>query len=200
MIRDTLSDSLLVERCQRGETNALDELFAKYGRRAFLYSLRMTKHTDDASDVVSEGFIRIHRAIGRFQSNASFSTWMFKILKNCFLDLRKKRRVNVVMSLDEPYESESGHNTFQPIDESESAHDLASKREHSAMVMLAIEELPFHQRDLLQMYYEECLTYEDISVRLDIPAGTIKSRLYRAKLNLKSIIQGSRRFDSLVAV
>lgn len=197
MNTDTHNDAILVERCQRGELNAMDELFARYEHKAFLYSLRMTKHTDEASDVVAEGFIRIHRAICRFQSNATFSTWMFKILKNCFLDMRKKRRVNVVASLDEAFESADGFRTFQPIDESESAHEMVNKQEFSATVMLAIDKLPSHQGDLLLMYYSENLTYEAISLRLDIPAGTIKSRLHRAKSNLKAVIQGNSAFESL---
>lgn len=196
---ETYSDAILVERCQRGELNAMDELFTRYEKKAFLYSLRMTNQLDDASDVVAEGFIRIHRAIGRFQSNATFSTWMFKILKNCFLDMKKKRRVNVVASLDESYESESGLSTFQPIDESESAHELVTKQEFSAKVMTAVDRLPSNQRELLLMYYSEQLTYEAMSKVLATPAGTIKSRLHRAKRNLQTVIQGSSEHSMLIA-
>lgn len=199
MNTETHSDAILVERCQRGELNAMDELFARYEHKAFLYSLRMTKHTDEASDVVAEGFIRIHRAICRFQSNATFSTWMFKILKNCFLDMKKKRRVNVVASLDESYESLNGLRTIQPIDDSESAHEMVTKQEFSAKVMTAVDRLPSNQRDLLLMYYSEQLTYEAMSKILATPAGTIKSRLHRAKRNLQQVIVGSSELSMLIA-
>lgn len=193
----TDSDMILVERCQRGEMYAMDELFEKYQKRAFLYALRLTKHVDEASDVVSEGFNRIHRAIGRFQATASFTTWMFKILKNCFLDIRKKRRVNVVASLDECYESEHGVSSFQPIDHSESAFELVSRNQFNERVMSAVDQLPLHQRHLILMHYSDQLSYDSMSKVLEIPAGTIKSRLHRAKSNLKAIIQRNPSFGSL---
>ena len=82
-----LHDEILIRRSQQGDTKAIDELLIKYQRIALMYALKMTKDMDDAADVVSEGFIRVHRAIARFQVNSAFSTWLFKILRNCFLDV-----------------------------------------------------------------------------------------------------------------
>jgi RNA polymerase sigma-70 factor (ECF subfamily) len=189
MKEQTYVDSILIERSQLGDPYAIDELLNKYHNTAFMYALKMTKHVEEAADVVSEGFIRVHRAIGRFQANSSFSTWMFKILRNCFLDIRKKRRVKVVASLDAAMESEDGVVFMQPIDESESAYESSAKSEFSEQVRQALDRLPAHQKDLLLLYHEDELTYEEIAERMQTPAGTIKSRLHRARLNLQQIIK-----------
>lgn len=192
-------DAILIERSQLGDPYAVDELLSKYHNTAFMYALKMTKHVEEAADVVAEGFIRVHRAIGRFQANSSFSTWMFKILRNCFLDIRKKKRVKVVASLDAPMESSEGKVFMQPIDESESAFEMSSKTEFSEQIREALEKLPAHQRDLLLMYHDEEMTYEEIARRLSTPAGTIKSRLHRARLNLQNIIASDPKLQNLIA-
>jgi RNA polymerase sigma-70 factor, ECF subfamily len=190
-------DAILIERSQQGDAYAMDELLSKYHGKAFMYALKMTKHVEEASDVVAEGFIRVHRAIGRFQANSSFSTWLFKVLRNCFLDIRKKRRVKVVCSLDASMESDDGIVFMQPIDESESAFESSAKAEFATKVRSALDKLPNHQRDLLLMYHEDELTYEEIAAKLQTPAGTIKSRLHRAKLNLKDVIKNDPQLTSL---
>lgn len=193
----TDSDMILVERCRRGEQYAMDELFDRYENRAYMYALKLTKHVDEASDVVSEGFTRIFRAIDRFQANASFTTWMFRILKNCFLDIRKKRRVHVVASLDECYESEHGPSTFQPIDGAATAFEIAARNQFAETVQSVVDQLPQHQRHLILLHYAEQLSYDSMSKVLEIPAGTIKSRLHRAKSNLKGIIERSSSLQLL---
>lgn len=194
-----LHDEILIRRSQQGDTKAIDELLIKYQRIALMYALKMTKDIDDAADVVSEGFIRVHRAIARFQVNSAFSTWLFKILRNCFLDNRKKRRVNVVASLDAPFESQDCSYFVQPVDDTESAFDTSCRSEFSGVVQGALERLPTHQRDLLLMYHVNEMTYDEIARQLDTPAGTIKSRLHRARSNLHGIVRTDPMLQSRIA-
>ena len=164
-------------------------LFGAYHNKAFMYALRMTKHVDDASDLVIEGFMRINRALGSFQINSSFSTWMYRILRNCFLDTLKKRRVTVIGSLDATMESEDGVMSMQPIDDAESAFDKAVKSEQASKMDVLLEQLPPNQSQLLLLYYQQELTYDEIAQKLSTPAGTVKSRLHRAKSNLKELLK-----------
>jgi len=182
-------DTILIERSQLGDIHAFDILLDNHRAKAYSYALKLTHHVEDASDVVAEAFIRVHRAIGRFRANSSFSTWMYKILRNCFLDSHKRNRVNVVSSLDAMVESETGPLSMQPISDSESAFETAARAGLSEQVRGFLNELPANQREMLRMYYEEELTYREMALRLKTPAGTIKSRLHRAKLNLKSLMQ-----------
>jgi RNA polymerase sigma-70 factor, ECF subfamily len=193
-------EAILIARCQRGDPGAIDKLLQIHRARAYQYALKLTRHTEDAADVVSDGFLRIHRAIGRFQLTASFSTWMYKILRNCFLDMRKKRRVSVVCSIDEKRESEDGSVCMQIADGSESAFEIAAKSEYSEQVGKAVATLNARQRSLLSMYYEEDCTYSKIASLTGVPSGTIKSRLHRAKSDLRQNILGSPGLSPLAIV
>lgn len=188
---DVQIDAILVERSQKGDLDAINSLFRRHHASAMLYALQLTKNRDDASDIVSDGFLRISRAIERFRSNSSFTSWMCTILRNCFLDTLKKRRVKVISSLDEKVETDSGTLVIDSVDHSESAFDLAAKEEYSRTVRLAIGQLPMCQRQLLFMRHHLSLSYTEIAAQVSAPTGTIKSRLYRANLNLAKIIRGA---------
>lgn len=189
------ADAMLIEKCQRGELLALNQLFERYSGQAQSYALRLTGHAEDAADVVSEGFIRIFRSIGRFQANALFSTWMYKILKNVFLDMMKKRRVNVVASLDQSQSIDGRSMVCQIVDPSENAIEAYVRLEHSEEIMSAIDLLPEKQRDMIRMYYIDDNNYMAVSSSLNTPVGTIKSRMHRAKANLKLIIENGRSLN-----
>ncbi|OJU61617.1 MAG: hypothetical protein BGO01_05995 [Armatimonadetes bacterium 55-13] len=189
---------MLIERGQKGDMHAVDELLSLYRTKAFMYALRMTKHSEEAADVVSEAFIRAYKAIGRFQLNSSFATWLYRILKNCFLDIRKKKRVKVVASLDAAMESEDGDLFWQPIDESASPYEVSAMDEHSSKIQTALTKLPAFQKEMLNMYYRDQLTYEEIATKLGAPVGTIKSRLNRARMNFKKIVKEDKDLLALV--
>lgn len=192
------NEVVLIERCQRGDKFAIDELLSKYHAKAYMYALKMTKHSEEASDVVSEAFIRAYRAIGRFQLNSSFATWLYRILRNCFLDIRKRKSVKVVASLDAALDSEDGSVFWQPIDESDSPFETSAKAAHSRKVRESLEQLPELQRQMLLMYHAEQLTYDEIAEKLNTPVGTVKSRLNRARISLKQVIRDDEELMALV--
>jgi RNA polymerase sigma factor (sigma-70 family) len=175
------SEHMLLDRCIAGEPEALDELLNNYRKRAFSYAVRLTRHVEDAEDLVSIAFVRVSRAITRFKLNASFSTWMIRIIKNCFLDQGKARRINIVASLDASLDLENGNVALQPISKEESAFDLAARNELCNCVKEVIQTLPIEHQMLLHLRYVDDLTYSEISDKLHVPAGTVKSRLHRSK-------------------
>lgn len=182
------NEVLLIERCQGGDSMAIDELLSRYHTKAYMYALKMTKHSEEAADVVSEAFIRVSRAIGRFRLNSSFGTWLHRILRNCFLDQRKRKTVKVVASLDASIESDEGEVYWEPVDEAESPYEASVKADWAARVRGALDQLGDSQRQMLMMYHEDQLTYEEIAKRLNTPVGTVKSRLNRARISLKNVI------------
>jgi len=182
------NEVLLIERCQDGDRMAIDELLSRYHTKAYMYALKMTKHSEEASDVVSEAFIRVSRAIGRFRLNSSFGTWLHRILRNCFLDQRKRKTVKVVASLDATIESDEGEVRWEPVDDAESPYEVSVKSERCARVRSALDQLSDAQRQMLIMYHEDQLTYEEIAKQLNTPVGTVKSRLNRARISLKNVI------------
>lgn len=183
------NEAMLIERCQRGDATAINDLLLQYQNKAQWYALKMTRNSEEAADLVSEAFIRASRAIGRFRLDSSFSTWLHTILRNCFLDMRKTRSVRPVASLDAPVETTDGDwASWQPIDESESPFETISKKRYSEAVHQALRLLPPRQRMLVLLYHKEELSYEEIADRLGTPVGTVKSRMNRARLNLRRLI------------
>lgn len=188
MERALQSDVFLIERCQQGDRRAFDALMERHQARAFQYALKLTKHAEEASDVVSEGFVRVFRAINQFRSNSAFTTWLYRILRNCFLDMRKKKTLKISASLDSVRETEDGELHMQVVDRGMSPHEHAVKSDHSSKVRMAIARLTVIQRNMIILYHAEQYSYEEIASRLGLPVGTVKSRLNRARIALKDIL------------
>ncbi len=188
MERALQTDVFLIERCQQGDRRAFDALMERHQARAFQYALKLTKHAEEASDVVSEGFVRVFRAINQFRSNSAFTTWLYRILRNCFLDMRKRKTLKIAASLDAVRETDDGELYMQVIDRSLSPHERAVKSDHSLKVRAAIGRLTAIQRTMIILYHADQYSYEEIADRLNLPVGTVKSRLNRARIALKDIL------------
>ncbi len=200
MTENTLNDQLLMDRCKMGDRFAIDALFRKHHATAFAYAYKMTKHLDEAADVVSECFLRIYRSIGRYRAEATFTAWMYKILKNCFLDMRKKNNVLETASLDEVFDTKTGSVHFEPRDESPSPHDLCEQRKNSADVRCVLDRLSPKEKCLLLLYHENELTYAEIGTLANIPAGTVKSQMHRARVKMQHLIRRDRELMEALAV
>lgn len=188
MERAMTNDIVLIERCQRGDHWAFDVLVERHEARAYQYALKLTKHAEEAKDVVSEAFIRVFRAINQFRSNSAFTTWLYRILRNCFLDMRKRKGLRIVASLDAARETDDGEVHLQVIDPSFTPEELVEQHEHSSRVLAAISQLTAIQSKMIVLYHGEQLTYEEIAHELQLPVGTVKSRLNRARIALKDVL------------
>ena len=101
-------DALLIELSQQGDRNAFDALIRKYESRAYQYAYRLTSNQDEASDIVADAFVRVYNALKNFRGQSSFGTWLYRILTNCYLDLRKKERTRRHESLEATMNLEGG--------------------------------------------------------------------------------------------
>ena len=101
--RATISaeEKALIERCKRGDLAAFNDLVRKYEKQVYNFAYRLTGNYDDANDVAQDAFLRVFNAIGTFRGDSSFSTWLFRITTNVFLDERKKAKSHPQTSLDE---------------------------------------------------------------------------------------------------
>lgn len=186
MSERALDDEMLIRRAQNGDRGAFDALVSKYEIKAYQYAFRLTRNSEEASDVVAEAFIRVYNAISNFKGNSSFSTWLYRIMTNCFLDLRKK--VKPVASLEVATSTGSGEVERQLEDPSPTPHEETEKTEREERVERAVNRLPEYQRAMIVMYHVDLLTYEEIAEALDLPIGTVKSRLNRARLSLRDLL------------
>jgi RNA polymerase sigma-70 factor (ECF subfamily) len=178
-------DDLLIELSQKGDRSAFDALIRKYEGRAYQYAFRLTSNQDEASDIVADAFVRVYNALKNFRGQSSFGTWLYRILTNCYLDQRKKERTRRHESLEANLTLEGNEVQRQFEDESDGPAEILERNAREAAVQDALGKMPEYQQAMLVMYHVEMLTYEEISDALDLPIGTVKSRLNRARLALR---------------
>ncbi len=186
-----IDDAVLIRQCQRGDRTAFDSLVRQYEQKAYQYAFRLTRDPDEAADIVSEAFVRVFNAIGNFRSQSAFATWLYRILTNCYLDRKKKDRSKLHTSLESSVQLDTGEVERQVQDFSPGPAEEAERSARETAVQSALSQMPDYQKAMLVMYHVENLTYEEIAERLDLPLGTVKSRLNRARLALRDLLAGS---------
>ncbi len=189
MNRVQAEDGMLIERSRHGDRKAFDQLVAKHQQRAYQYAYRLTRDPEEASDIVAESFIRMFKALDNFKGDSAFTTWMYRIATNCFLDIRKKKKSKPAISLEATVQTNDGEVYYQFEDKGASPYEEAERNETMAAVQRAIEQLPEYQKAIILMYHSEMQSYEEIAESLNLPIGTVKSRLNRARLSLRNLLE-----------
>jgi len=176
----------LIEQSRQGDQGAFDALVRRYEKQLYNTAYRLTGSYDDASDLAQEAFVRAWNNLRSFRGDASFSTWLYRIVTNVFLDERKRRRARPQRSLEEALGSDENTVTRQFEDAGPTPQDRVEERERWQILQKAIAELPAPQRVMVVLYHTENRSYEEIAQIMGLPMGTVKSRLNRARLALKN--------------
>jgi RNA polymerase sigma-70 factor, ECF subfamily len=186
LLRDPDAD--LIAACLQPQSEGFDaafeQLFHRYHERAYSIAFRVTGSRADALDVVQESFALVFRKLHGFKGNSLFSTWLFRIVVNCSIDLRRRSRSAMRPRLlgDDLLEAEV-------VDEQLGPRDLAVQEELGCQVQEAISQLSPKLRVVLALRYLEGMSYEDLAATLELSLGTVKSRLARAHLALEHVVR-----------
>ena len=175
-------EKALLCRCQAGDTEAFGTLVEQFAGRAIGTASMLLGNHDDAMDASQAAFVRAWRSIRRFKGKATFYTWYSTILRNECLDRirHRKRRKAEALAPEQP----------APPAKSD-PHLLAERNEQAERVWLAILELPMHHRDIIVMSHFQEMRYKDIAKLLNIPVGTVMSRLHNARKALRRVLGGN---------
>lgn len=190
-------DLVLIERTKNGDRAAFNDLIYKHERRAYQYAYRLTSSSEEASDIVADAFVRVYNAIHNFKGQSAFTTWLYRIITNCYLDARKKERNKQTVSLDNAVQTDDGDFDRQVEDKSAGPSEQTEKHERERLVQKALSRIPENQRAMLVLYHVDNLSYEEIAEALDLPIGTVKSRLNRARLSLRDQLMKDRELFQL---
>lgn len=166
------SDEAAIRRCQAGEPDALRLLVERYQTQAVAHALVIVRNREDAQDAVQEAFIDAFRGLARFDADRPFYPWFYVILRNRCYKLVAARKDHSPWSLEE--------------------NDVPMFRENHCEtnhVESALLELSREDREILVLKHLDGLTYEQLSHRLEIPRGTVMSRLYRARCRLRDRLE-----------
>ncbi len=170
----------LIRRCQSGDRRAFEPIVTRYMRRAAAFALGWTGNRDDALDLSQEAFARAFRAIRRYDPERPFYPWLHRILRNvCINHLGRASRLHEV-PLDDA----------RPFPSAEEGPDVALERsETRRLVWEAIRKLGEQDREILVLRELQALTYAEIAAVLDIPRGTVMSRLHYARQRLREKLE-----------
>jgi len=183
--------SELVRKAKQGNDEAFGMLVEQYQDKIYGYVSRMLHDPEEAEDVAQEVFIRAYQNLKEFREAASFPTWLYRIATNLAIDAaraRKSRRAET-FSLDEPVETEEGEMQRQLPADRLGPVDLAESSQLQQIVSEAIAQLSSKLRTVITLYDIEGLSYKEIAEVLGCPVGTVKSRLFNARNQLRNMLK-----------
>jgi RNA polymerase sigma-70 factor (ECF subfamily) len=187
--RESHEDDALVERARTGDAAAFQALFEKYKQRVYAVALGVVKRPEDAADVVQDAFIKVHRHLGSFQGTSSFYTWLYRIVMNLGIDHVRKNRKVVEWGDDVPIDQAAGDRTLVPKVADANPSRTIERRELSEKIRQALDTLPEYHRAVILLREVEGMSYEEIAEVLEVPKGTIMSRLFHARRKMQDQLQ-----------
>ena len=183
-------DRKLIERARQGDERAYRALVKKYERPVFNICLRMMRDRDAAEDLAQDAFIKVFSMLERYNPTYAFSSWLFKITSNLCIDSMRKRRIDT-LPMDEPIRSERGEFKRQYAAPEDTPEKIVVTDERMKMLTDAIDLLPPHYRIMIVLRHQEDLSYEEIAETLEVPLGTVKARIHRAREMLKRRLENT---------
>ncbi len=191
------SDTLVIARARRGEEAAFAELLRRYRAPIFNLCLRMLKNRDDAEDVAQDVFIKVFSMLERYDERYAFRSWLFKIAANQCIDFIRKNRVKL-LRLDEPVQYKGEEIERQLPDNGPAPDQELESSEIGKILREITDELPPHYRAMIVLRHQEQLSYEEIARLMELPLGTVKARIHRARAMMKEKLTKRRGLGPLL--
>lgn len=176
-------DQALIKRTLGGDRKAFEELMRKYEKRIFSFVVRMVRNEDTAVDLTQDFFIKIFTVLDKYNFEYKFTTWAYRICYNLVIDHIRKNQAQVD-SLDD--EGVSSRDLLESDNVSrEDGFKALSRQETRDYVWRVVDQIPLKFRELILLRYVQDLKYEEIAEITELPVGTVKNRIFKAKEILK---------------
>lgn len=182
---------LVCKAMNDGDQKAYAELMSRYKDSIYYMLLKMVNNRDDAEDLTIEAFGKAFKNIKQYTPDYAFSTWLFKIATNNCIDfIRKKRKM--LMAIDRGIENEDGQEiTLEVRSDGPGPDDFLMKKQRKDTMKEVVDKLKPRYRKLVELRYYQELSYEEIAVELNLPLGTVKAQLFRAREFLYQIMKNT---------
>lgn len=185
-------DFLLVHDALNGKQKAFTILMQLYKDAIFFMVLKMVNNRDDAMDITVSTFGKAFENLDKYKSNFAFSTWLFKIATNNSIDFIRKQKFKTV-SIDEFNDDQERVWEFKS--DNLNPEEYSIKNQEKKALKNVVENLPEKYKNLVILRYFEELSYEEIAIELDIPLGTVKARLFRARDLLAVTVKNKKKIS-----
>lgn len=188
--RSRQEDYTLVAAALGGDQAAYTRLRNKYWRPIEAMLSRMIRNKSDAEDLTQEAFIKAFNSLHTFNTEYAFSTWLYKIASNNCIDYLRKRRLKTI-SMDAPIQTRDGEMQMEIADPGAIRPDIPlTSAERTAVLQEAIRNLPDKYRIVIELRHHQEMEYADIAEKLNLPLGTVKAHLFRARALLLKRLKG----------
>lgn len=186
------NDFHLVSKAIDGDQKAFAEIMHRYKDSIYFMALKMVNNKDDAMDLTVETFAKAFENIEKYKPEYAFSTWLFRIATNNSIDFIRKKRLKVV-SFDTLTEEEGEDKFLQIRADGLNPEETSIRKQESEKLKNMVEQLPLRYRKLIVLRYYEELSYEEIAKQVDIPIGTVKAQLFRARDLMANILNRNKK-------
>ena len=188
----SFTDGELIRRFLEGSEEAFNRLVLAHQKRAYNIAYRFLGNREDADEVAQEAFVRVYRNLHKFRGHSSFQTWLYKIVLNLARNRyrkMKRRKEDMKVSLDNPLLQDEGEISRDVADETYSPERAMRNKEIQQQVQAALEKIALDHRQVVVLRHIEGLSYTEMSEILGCAEGTIKSRLHRARQELREYLR-----------
>jgi RNA polymerase sigma-70 factor (ECF subfamily) len=191
----TLPDADVVRLAQQGREFAFRELVRRYERPVFSLVFRMVRDRETAEDLSQDAFVKVLNNIDRYSPEFKFSSWLFKIANNVAIDHLRRRRIETISIDGSPHATTASDVEATSLNleiEQESALDELEAKELGSAIERAIGKLRPEYRSCIMLRHVEGRSYEEIATTLDLPLGTVKTYIHRARHELREALEPIR--------
>lgn len=185
------ADDKLVSAAVEGDESAYAKLVEKYRKPLFFHISKLVKDRDHIEDLVQEAFMKAFGNLKSYNTDYAFSTWLYRIATNHSIDYLRKRKLQT-LSIDEPIKTREGEIEIELPDESSQSDRDIIRKQRKKIIRKSIEELPEKYRQVIEMRHMEEKSYQEISEILDLPLGTVKAHIFRAREMLYKSLKDKR--------
>ncbi len=176
---------------EKGDQKAYAELMKRYRDSIYFMMLKMVNNKDDADDLTIEAFGKAFKQLKQYSPKYAFSTWLFKIASNNSIDFIRRKKM-ITYSIDKTFGNEEGGELKMDVKAKDlNPEENLVKKQKIKLMRAIVENLKPHYKQLIEMRYFQELSYDEIAEKLDLPVGTVKAQLFRAREFLATILKNS---------
>jgi RNA polymerase sigma-70 factor (ECF subfamily) len=192
-------DLTLVQRVRGGDQRAFKTLVERYQKKVYAVALGMVKDKEEAYDIAQEAFVKVYKYLDHFKGDSSFYTWLYRITANICIDVMRKKQAmkGEAVEFDESVQHDISEANLGALGSrlGTNPQKSALRRELAEKIQEALEQVPEKHRAILLMREVEGMSYEDLAETLQIPKGTVMSRLFHARAKVQKILSEYLELD-----
>ena len=187
----SIEDSALIERAKNKDEEAFKIIFHKYQRALRYHITRMVQDKEAVDDLIQDIFLKAFTNLVSYNTQFAFSTWLYRIATNHTIDYLRKKKLNTY-SINEPVSTKEGEMSIELPDYTTQADTPILNEQRNKVITEALESLPEKYRMVIEMRHMEEKSYQEISEELDLPLGTVKAHIFRARELLYKYLKDKR--------